>query len=92
MSVKPFISRINYRIPGRNKANVFSSKCPLCNFYSISVLHRVEGMVPYSLLSPRLWIAGRLMNKNTWVRNCNVSQTSLNWFAERKLFVPCSSI
>ena len=49
-------------------------------------------MVPYRSLRPRLWITEGLLNKNTWVRNCDVSQTGLNWFVERKLFVPYSSI
>ena len=49
-------------------------------------------MIPKSSLSPGLWIAEGLLDKNTWVRNCDVTRTGLNWFAERKLFVPCSSI
>ena len=57
-----------------------------------SVLHEIEEMVLNNSLSLRLWIAEGLLNKNTWVGNCDVSRTDLNWFAERELFVTCSSI
>ena len=57
-----------------------------------SVLHEIEEMVPNSSLSLRLWIAEGLLNRNTWVGNCDVSRTGLNWFAERKLFFPCISV
>ena len=49
-------------------------------------------MVPKSSLSLGLLIVEGLLDKNTWVWNCNVSRTSLRWFVERKLFIPCSSI
>ena len=48
--------------------------------------------MPYSSLSPRLWIAEGLLGKNTWVRDFNVSRTGLIWVAGKKLFVPYSSV
>ena len=84
-------SKINSRITETDEKK-FLSKVIYCSFCSISVLHKVEEMIPKSSLSPWLWIAEGLLDKNTWVWDCNVLQTSLNWFVERKLFVPCRSI
>ena len=49
-------------------------------------------MTPNNLLSSRLWIAEGFLDTSNWLWNDNALQTGLNWFAERKLFVPCSSI
>ena len=49
-------------------------------------------MAPKSSLSIRLWIVEGLLDKNTWVQDCNFLRIGLNWFAEKKCFVQCRSI
>ena len=48
--------------------------------------------MPYSLSSPRLWIAEGLLNKNAWVWDFIVSQTDMIWVVVKNLFVLYSSV
>ena len=85
----PFKNKLrNYR----EKWDRILSKCLYCNLCNFLVLHRIERMMPYSLSSPRLWIAEGLLNKNAWVWDFIVSQTDMIWVAVENLFVLYSSV
>ena len=61
----------------------------LCNFL---IPCRIGRMRPFSLSSPRLWIAEGLLYEDAWVWNFVFFQVDTSRVAVKKIFVVCSSV
>ena len=67
-------------------------KCLYCNLCNFSIPCRLERMRPFSLSSPRLWVAEGLLYEDLWVWDFALFQTDMIWVAVKKLFVVGSSV
>ena len=68
------------------------SKCLYCNLCNFPIPCRIERMRPFSLSSPRLWIAEELLYEDVWVWDFAFFQTNVIWVAVKKLFVVHSGV